>query len=137
MSIAPGSVGRWALVLGLLQGGVGTTVQRLRERPAEVEAVLRGLLRSIRAMRENRGRVEALMVERFAIHPSAVAEVYDAVVPTYLQDGGASDAVIQREIAAQEEAFEQKLDVSVQDVADFGPLRRAQQAVGVTSPAQR
>jgi ABC-type nitrate/sulfonate/bicarbonate transport system substrate-binding protein len=121
----------------VLQGGVGTTVQRLQERPAEVEAVLRGLLRSIAAMYEQRAVVEALMVEHFAIEPSTVAEVYDAVVPTYPRAAGASDAVIQREIAAQEETIGQKLNVTMADVVDFGPLRRAQQAIGVAPGPSR
>jgi NitT/TauT family transport system substrate-binding protein len=121
----------------VLQGGLGTSVQRIRERPDEVEAVLRGLLRSTRLMQENKALVVELVSEQFEIEKDVAAEMYDEVVPRFTPDLSASEAVIQREIATQEEAIGQKLSVSVQDVADFGPLHRAQRALGMAHSSQR
>jgi NitT/TauT family transport system substrate-binding protein len=121
----------------VLQGGLGTSVQRIRERPDEVEAVLRGLLRSTRVMQENKALVVDVLAERFELERDVAAEIYDEVAPRFTPDASASEAVIQREIAAQEEAIGQKLSVSVQDVADFGPLHRAQRALGMAPSAQQ
>jgi hypothetical protein len=61
-----------------------------------------------------------------------VAEVvYDDGVANFVPDASASDAAIQREITAQEEAIGEKLDVTPAQVADFEPLHRAQAALGI------
>jgi NitT/TauT family transport system substrate-binding protein len=120
----------------VLQGGLGTSVQRLRERPAEVEAFLRALLRSTRLMQTDRALTVAVLAERFDLDLHDAAEMYDEVTPGFAPDASASDVVIQREIAAQEEATGEKLTVSVADVADFGPLQRAQAAVGLAPTAR-
>jgi NitT/TauT family transport system substrate-binding protein len=120
----------------VLQGGLGTSVQRLRERPAEVEAFLRALLRSTRLMQTDRALTVEVLAERFDLDRDDASEMYDEVVPGFQPDASASDVVIQREIAAQEESTGEKLNVSVGDVADFGPLQRAQVAVGMAPGAR-
>ncbi|HLH24215.1 MAG TPA: ABC transporter substrate-binding protein [Chloroflexota bacterium] len=120
----------------VLQGGLGTSVQRLQERPAEVNAVLRGLLRATRALHEDRALVVQTMAEQFELEPSVAADMYDDVALSFTPDATASDAVIRREIAAQAAAVGQELAVAPRDVADFGPLQRAQAALAA-APAGR
>jgi len=120
---------RTADVVQVLQGGLGTSVQRLQERPVEVEAVLRGLLRATRALHEDRALVVRTMAEQFDLDPSVAADMYPDVAPSFTPDATASDAVIRREIAAQAAAIGQELPTGPDDVADFGPLRRAQAAL--------
>ena len=125
---------RSADIVEVLQGGLGTSVQRLQERPAEIDAVLRGLLRATRALHEDRALVVRAMAEQFDLDPSVAADMYPDVAPAFTPDASASDAVIRREIAAQAAAVGQELNVTPQDVADFGPLRRAQAAVAASPP---
>jgi NitT/TauT family transport system substrate-binding protein len=117
----------------VLQGGLGTSDQRLRERATEVDAMLRALLRATRAMQSVPELVTRVLVERFDLAPEVAAEMVDETALGFTPDASASDEVIQREIAAQEEAIGQKLNATVADVADFGPLHRAQAAVGITA----
>jgi len=117
-------------VVQVLQGGLGTAEQRLRERPAEVEAMLRAVLRATRAMQTDPALAADALAARFDLTPDVAAEVADETVAGFTPDASASDAVIQREIAAQEEATGQQLGATVADVADFGPLHRAQAALG-------
>jgi NitT/TauT family transport system substrate-binding protein len=120
----------------VLQGGLGTSVQRLQERSAEVDAVLRGLLRATHALRDDRPLVVRTMAEQFDLDPSVADEMYDDVAPAFERDASASEAVIRREIAAQATAVSEDLNVSPDEVADFGPLRRAQAALAA-APAGR
>ena len=128
---------RSADVVEVLQGGLGTSVQRLQERSAEVDAVLRGLLRATRALHEDRALVVRTMAEQFDLDPDVAAEMYPDVAPPFTPDATASEAVIRREIAAQAAAVSQELNVSPQDVAEFGPLRRAQAALAATTTTPR
>jgi hypothetical protein len=112
-------------------------VQRLQERPAEVEAVLRGLLRATRALHEDRAHHERTMAEQFDLDPSVAADMYPDVAPSFTADATASEAVIRREIAAQAAAVGQELNVGPQDVADFGPLHRAQATLAASPTAPR
>ena len=115
----------------MLQGGLGTSVQRLRERPAEVETFLRALLRSTRVMQENRALGAGVLVSQFGLEPALATELYPDIALNFEPTASASDTVILREIAGQAEATGEELQVGVADVADFGPLRRAQQALGL------
>jgi ABC-type nitrate/sulfonate/bicarbonate transport system substrate-binding protein len=125
---------RSADIVEVLQGGLGTSTQRLQERPAEVDAVLRGLLRATRALHEDQALVVRTMAEQFDIDPSVAADMYADVALTFTPDATASDAVIRREIAAQALAVGEELSVTPQDVADFGPLKRAQAALAAAPP---
>jgi len=120
----------------LLQGGVGTSVQRLQERPAEVEAVLRGLLRSTRLMQSDQAKTVDVLVDEYGMDRDVAEIVYAENVSDFVPDASASDTEIQQEIAAEEQAIGEKLNVTVAQVADFGPLHRAQAAVGMTPSAQ-
>jgi hypothetical protein len=82
-------------------------------------------------MQIDRALVARVLVERFDLTPEVAAERFDETALGFTPDASASDAVIQREIAAQEEAIVQKLSVSVADVSNFAPLHRAQVAVDV------
>jgi ABC-type nitrate/sulfonate/bicarbonate transport system substrate-binding protein len=113
----------------VLQGGLGTSVQRLRERPDEVEAMLRGLVRSTRAIFDNRELTVNVMAEQFELPHDVAADLYPDVAETFERDANASDEVIRREIAEHEEAIGEKVNLTAADVADFGPLRRAHEAL--------
>jgi NitT/TauT family transport system substrate-binding protein len=128
---------RSADVVEVLQGGLGTSVQRLQERPSEIEAVLRGLLRATQALHQDRALVVRTMAEQFELDPTVAAAMYDDVALSFTPDATASDAVIQREIAAQAAAVGQELNVTPRDVADFGPLQRAQAALAAAPAAAR
>jgi NitT/TauT family transport system substrate-binding protein len=118
----------------MLQGGLGTSVQRLQERPAEVETMLRALVRSTRAMRENRALGIEVLASEFGLDPALADEMYADIALNFEPTASATDAVILREVAAQAEATGEELAVGVADVADFGPLRRAQRSLGLTPP---
>jgi NitT/TauT family transport system substrate-binding protein len=127
---------RSADVVQVLQGGLGTSVQRLRERPAEIDVMLRGLLRATRALHEDRALVVRTMAEQFELDPAVAADMYADVALAFTPDATASDAVIRREIAAQAAATGQELNVGPPDVADFGPLQRAQAALAAADAAR-
>jgi hypothetical protein len=75
------------------------------------------------------------MAEQFELDPSVAADMYRDVAPSFTPDATASDAVIRREIAAQATAVGQELNVGPTDVADFGPLQRAQAALAAADAA--
>jgi ABC-type nitrate/sulfonate/bicarbonate transport system substrate-binding protein len=113
----------------VLQGGLGTSEQRLRERPDEVDAVLRGLVRSTRALFEDRELVLGIIAEQFDLPRDVVVDIYADVAEAFERTATASDEVIRREIAGQEEAIGEKLNVGPADVSDFSLLRRAHEAL--------
>ena len=80
----------------LLQGGVGTSSQRLQERPADVEAFLRALLRSIRLLQAERAKTVRVLVDDYALAPDVAEVVYDEGVANFVTDASASDAAIER-----------------------------------------
>jgi NitT/TauT family transport system substrate-binding protein len=116
----------------MLQGGLGTSAERLREHPAEVETFLRALLRSTRVMQENRSLGADVLVGQFGLEPALATELYPEIALNFEPTASTTEAVILREIAGQAEATGEELHVGVQDVAEFGPLRRVQQALGLT-----
>ena len=58
---------------------VGTTLERIKPRREEVEALLRGLLASLSAMRARRDVFVALIQKEFKLAPDMATQVYEAL----------------------------------------------------------
>ena len=76
----------------MLQGGLGTSDQRLRERATEVDAMLRALLRATRAMQSVPELVTRVLVERFDLAPEVAAEMVDETALGFTPDASAAGA---------------------------------------------
>jgi ABC-type nitrate/sulfonate/bicarbonate transport system substrate-binding protein len=109
--------------------GLGTSEARLRGQPEQVEAVLRGTLRAIRHMAQNREDTLALMMDHMGLAREAAEGTYDLGIGAFAPDGLISDRGLQLLIDAAHEAGGRTTDVTPAQVADFTIVRRVGPAV--------
>jgi len=106
--------------------GVTATVQRLKDKRAEVKKVIRALLRGLRFVRERREETVAIMAQWLALKPDVANKSYDLIIPGFSSDGAISDATWQAIIDLRVQSLNLPKPASLDQVRDFTVLREVQ-----------
>src|SRR5262245_11610233 len=108
------------------QGGLVTTVQKIR---SELDLVLRAVkaaLMANRFLKEHKNEFIKLLAKESGVHDPVVAGlVYEEAVKLYSDNGLISDDAMQEFIANSKESLKVSREVSLSEIADFSFARRA------------
>ena len=108
------------------QGGLVTTVQKIRSEPDLILRTVKAALMANRFLKENKAEFIKLLAKESGIHDPVVAGlVYDEAVNLYSDNGLVSDDAMQEFIANSKETLKVSREVSLSEVADFTFARRA------------
>jgi ABC-type nitrate/sulfonate/bicarbonate transport system substrate-binding protein len=108
------------------QGGLVTTVQKIRNEPDLVRRTIKAALLGNRFLRQNKGEFVKLLAKESGIYDSMVAElVHEEAVKLYSDTGLVSDEAMHELIAAAKESLKTSREVAVSEVADFSLASRA------------
>jgi ABC-type nitrate/sulfonate/bicarbonate transport system substrate-binding protein len=108
------------------QGGLVTTVQKIRSEPDLVLRAVKAALMANRFLKENKGEFIKLLAKESGIHDSIVAGlVYEEAVKLYSDNGLISDDAMQEFIANSKESLKVSHEVSISEIADFSFARKA------------
>jgi ABC-type nitrate/sulfonate/bicarbonate transport system substrate-binding protein len=106
--------------------GITATVQRLKDKRAEVKKVIRALLRGLRFVRERREETVAIMAQWLSLKPDVANKSYDLIIPGFSSDGAISDATWQAIIDLRVQSLNLPKPASLDQVRDFTILREVQ-----------
>ena len=76
--------------------GIVTAAARLEKNPDQVKRVLRGYLRSLRALRQERQEAVRFIGGRFSLDAETAEDVYKVVLQTMSEDGTMGNSVLER-----------------------------------------
>jgi len=108
------------------QGGLVTTVQRIRGEPDLIRRAIKAALMGNRFLRENKGDFVKLLAKESGIHDPTVADlVYEEAVKLYSDTGLISDEAMHEFIAASKESLKISREVVASEVAEFSLAQRA------------
>ncbi|TMB72098.1 MAG: ABC transporter substrate-binding protein [Deltaproteobacteria bacterium] len=108
------------------QGGLVTTVQKIRSEPDLVLRTIKAALMANRFLRENKGEFTKLLARESGIHDQEVAGlIHEEAVKLFSDTGLVSDGVMQEFIANSKETLKVSREISISEVADFSFARRA------------
>ncbi len=108
------------------QGGLVTTVQRLRSEPDLALRAVKAALMANRFLKENKGEFIKLLAKESGIHDPVVAGlVHEEAVKLFSDNGLVSDDAMQEFIANSKESLKVSREVSLSEVADFSFARKA------------
>jgi ABC-type nitrate/sulfonate/bicarbonate transport system substrate-binding protein len=110
--------------------GLGITESKLRDRPQEIEAVIRAHLRAIRHMRENREDTIAALMDHLEQARDAATTTYDLGIGAFAPDGIISDAGLQLLIEAASLSSDRPARLTPAQLADFTIVRRVSAQLG-------
>lgn len=121
-------VARAADVLDMPWTGLATSTRRLTEKPAEVKAMIRAMLKTLQFIRQKRDASISLIRKEFQLDESLAAHVYDQMVPALSTDGTASVAAIENDIALARRSLKIIKPVEISQVVDFSLLNEIRPA---------
>ena len=108
------------------QGGLVTTVQKIRSEPDLVLRAVKAAIMANRFLKEKKGEFIKLLAKESGIHDPVVAGlIYEEAVKLYSDNGLISDDAMQEFIANSKESLKVSREVSVSEIADFSFARKA------------
>ena len=103
--------------------GIVTGTARLEKNPDQVKRVLRGYLRSLRALRQERQEAVRFIGGRFSLDAETAEDVYKVVLQTMSEDGTMGNSVLERYLDDVRKEPGAKKTVALSDIVDYRFLR--------------
>ena len=108
------------------QGGLVTTLQKIRAEPETILRTIKAALMGNRFLKEHKSEFVKLLAKESGVHDAVVAGlIHEEVVKLYSDTGIVSDEAMQEFIANSKEAVKTSREVSFSEIADFSFARRA------------
>jgi NitT/TauT family transport system substrate-binding protein len=108
------------------QGGLVTTVQKIRNEPDLVLRTVKAALMANRFLKENKSEFMKLLAKESGVNDPVVAGlIHEEIVKLYSDTGLVSDEAMQEFIANSKEALKVSREVSLSEIADFSFTRKA------------
>lgn len=108
------------------QGGLVTTVQKIRNEPDLVLRTIKAALMANRFLKENKSEFMKLLAKESGVNDPVVAGlIHEEIVKLYSDTGLVSDEAMLEFIANSKEALKVSREVSISEVADFSFARKA------------
>ena len=103
--------------------GIVTGTTRLEKNPDQVKRVLRGYLRSLRALRQEKQEAVRFIGGRFSLDAETAEDVYKVVLQTMSEDGTMGNSVLERYLDDVKKEPGAKKTVALSDIVDYRFLR--------------
>jgi NitT/TauT family transport system substrate-binding protein len=107
------------------QGGLVTTVQKIRGDPDGIVRTIKAVLTANRYLKRNKGEFTKLLAKESGVHDPVVGLIHEEIMNLYSDTGVVSDDAMQEFIANSTEMSKSSREVSSSEVADFTFARKA------------
>jgi ABC-type nitrate/sulfonate/bicarbonate transport system substrate-binding protein len=109
--------------------GIVTSAAKLEKNPEQIRKMLRGYLRSLRALRHDKSDVVQFIGQRFNLDAESAAEVYKIMLDTMSEDGTVPNSVMERVLEDTKKDAAVKRAVALADIVDYRLLKETSQQV--------
>jgi NitT/TauT family transport system substrate-binding protein len=106
--------------------GLATSRERVDKQPEQVKKMLRGFLRSLRAIKEEKKDVVEFIGRRFSLDPATAEATHKIVLQTLTDDGTVSDAALKDLLEQTRAETGVKKDINIRDIVDYSLVRQVQ-----------
>jgi NitT/TauT family transport system substrate-binding protein len=103
--------------------GIATTKEKVEKNPDQVRRVLRGFLRALRAMRQEKKDVVEFIGRKFNLDAATAEETYKVVLQTLSEDGTVGPEALQDLLEQTKKETGVTREISVGDIVDYRLLR--------------
>ena len=110
--------------------GIATSKEKIEKNRAQVAKVLRGFMRSLRAVREEKKDFIDFIGRKFNLEPRVAEETYQVVLQTLSEDGTVSQQALEDLLEQMKKESGIKREISLQDIVDYRLLREVAGAAG-------
>jgi NitT/TauT family transport system substrate-binding protein len=106
--------------------GLATSRERVDKQPEQVKKMLRGFLRSLKAVKEEKKDVMEFIGRRFSLDPATAEATHKIVLQTLTDDGTVSDAALKDLLEQTRAETGVKKDINIRDIVDYSLVRQVQ-----------
>jgi len=103
--------------------GIATTKDKIEKNPDQVRRVLRGFLRALRAMRQEKKDVVEFIGRKFNLDAATAEETYKVVLQTLSEDGTVGADALQDLLEQTKKETGVTREISVGDIVDYRMLK--------------
>jgi NitT/TauT family transport system substrate-binding protein len=103
--------------------GIATTKEKVEKNPDQVRRVLRGFLRALRAVKQEKKDVVEFIGRKFSLDAPTAEETYKVVLQTLSEDGTVGADALQDLLEQTKKETGVTREISVNDIVDYRLLR--------------
>jgi len=104
--------------------GIATSRERIERNPEQSKKMLRGFLRSLKAVKEDKKDVVEFIGRRFGLDPATAEATHRIVLQTLSDDGTVSDAVLKDLLEQTKAETGVKKEINIRDIVDYSMVRQ-------------
>ena len=104
--------------------GLATARERVEKNPEQIKKMLRGFLRSLKAVKEDKKEVVEFIGRRFGLDPVTAEATHRIVLQTLSDDGTVSDGVLKDLLEQTKNDTGVKKDINLRDIVDYSLVRQ-------------
>jgi ABC-type nitrate/sulfonate/bicarbonate transport system substrate-binding protein len=105
--------------------GLATTTEKIKKNPKQVQRMVRGFLRTTRALKSERNEFLVFAQKKFGFTKEVLEEAYKVMIDALSNDGIVEDSVLQSAIDEAKAVANVTKPVTHADVTDYNFLREA------------
>ncbi len=110
--------------------GIATSKEKIDKNPDQVKKVLRGFIRSLKAVKEEKREVTDFIARKFHLETPVAEETYRVVIQTLSEDGRVSRQALQELLDQVKKETGVKREIAIRDIVDYRMLREVAGATG-------
>jgi NitT/TauT family transport system substrate-binding protein len=110
--------------------GLATSKDKAEKNPEQVKKMLRGFLRTLRAVGEDKRGVTEFIAKKFGLDANAAEETYKVMLQTMSQDGTVSEADLKDLLEQARRETGTKRELVLKDIVDYSLLRQVSREMG-------
>lgn len=104
--------------------GLATSRERAEKSPEQIKKMLRGFLRSLKAVKEDKKDVVDYIGRKFSLDPASAEETHRIMLQALSDDGTVPDAVLKDLIEFTKQETGVKKDLNFRDIVDYSFVRQ-------------
>ena len=104
--------------------GLATSRERIEKNPEQIKKMLRGFVRSLKAVKEDKKDVVEFIGRKFSLDPASAEETHRIVLQALSEDGTVSDAVLKDLLEFTKQETGVKKDFALRDIVDYSFVRQ-------------
>jgi len=104
--------------------GIATSRERIERNLEQIKKMLRGFLRSLKAVKEDKKDVVEFIGRRFGLDPATAEATHRIVLQTLSDDGTVSDAVLKDLLEQTKAETGVKKEINIRDIVDYSLVRQ-------------
>jgi NitT/TauT family transport system substrate-binding protein len=104
--------------------GLATSRERIDKNPEQIKKMLRGFLRSLKAVKEEKKDVVEFIGRKFGLDPLTAEETHKIVLQTLSDDGTVSDAALKDLLEQTKLETGVKKEINMKDIVDYSLVRQ-------------